>query len=412
MPDHSDFPTQGEGESSLQSTGQQQPDRHELPSLDRQSSIYSLTLDDFHCTFSEGTGSIGSMNMDELLNNFWTSEEIQACAQPPVANFSTALNTVSTMAAATININPQVPEGNINTSTGNDINIHQSLPRQGSAMLPAPLSQKTVDEVWSEIQNSHQEPEHVSTGCTANVQKVVSAQRRATFGEMTLEDFLVKAGVIRGQGHPPSALLKESCDYQKNNNTALGSGPSGHVARPVIAINGAGNVPAYPAPRQSSVRDAASVAVERISSRYQPGEVRNGGRRQNRASGGGYEQGQGKRSPPVSPISPDGEGSHQQNSVNQTGMNVDGGLKRNALVDRVVSRSQKRLMKNRESAARSRARKQAYTLELEVELKDLKEEHARLTQAVDLTQCLEEKMKAQKTKDRNIGMRRSCSWPY
>lgn len=299
------------------------------------------------------------MNVDELLNNIWTAEEIQASAQPPAANSSTALNTVST---ATININPQVPEGKINTSTGNDINIHQSLPRQGSATLPAPLSQKTVDEVWSEIHKSQQESELVSTGCTANVQKVGSARRRTSFGEMTLEDFLVKAGVVQEQGHPPSAHLKQSCDYQNNNNTALGSGLPGHVARPVIASEGTGNVPAYPAPPQRSVRDAASVAVKKCPSQYQPGEVHDGGRKKNHASGGGYGQGQGRRSPPVSPISSDGKGAHQQNSVNQTRMNIDGGHKRNPLVDRVVSRRQKRLMKNRESAARSRARKQVWSV--------------------------------------------------
>lgn len=358
MADHSDFQSQWEGASSVQSTNQRQLDRHELPSLDHQSSICSLTLDDFHCTFSDGTMSFGSMNMDDLLNNIWTAEEIQAFAQHPAAN-STALNTVSAMAAATIDTNPQVPEGNINTSTGNDFNIYQSLPRQGSSMLPAPLSQKTVDEVWSEIHKSQQEPEHVSTGCTANVQKVGSPQQRTTFGEMTLEDFLVKAGVVRGQGHPPSALLKQSCDDQ---STTLGSGPPGHVARPAIVIKGAGDVSAYPAPPQSSVRDAASIAVGKIPTRYQPGEVRNEGRRQNCTSGGGYGQGQGKRSPPVCPIPSDGEGAHQQNSVNQTGMTIDGGHKRNALVDRVVFRRQKRLMKNRESAARSRARKQVWSV--------------------------------------------------
>ncbi|KAL8132046.1 hypothetical protein AgCh_007803 [Apium graveolens] len=411
MADHSDI--QSQRESSVQSTNQQRPDRHELPSLDHQSSICSFTLDDFHCTFSDGTMSFGSVNMDELLNNILTAEEIQASAQHPAAE-CTALNTVSTMAAATINISPQVPEGNNNTSTRNDFYMHQSFPIQGSSMLSAPLSQKTVDEVWSEIQKSKQEPEHVSTGCTANVQKVGSSQQRTTFGEMTLEEFLVKAGVVRGQGRPTSAVLKQSCDNQNNDSTALGSGPPGHVAMPAIVIEGPGNVPEYPSRPQSSVRDAASVAVGRIPSRYQPGEVRNEGRRQNRTSGCGH--GQGNQSPPVNPISSEG----QQNSVNQTGMQIDGGHRRNALVERVVSRRQKRLMKNRESAARSRARKQAYTVELEAELKDLKEEHAHLTQAVEkkkrqeqeLMQYMKEKMKTQKAKDRKIGMSRSRSWPY
>lgn len=40
------------------------------------------------------------------------------------------------------------------------------------------------------------------------------------------------------------------------------------------------------------------------------------------------------------------------------------------------------MIKNRESAARSRARKQAYTVELEAELNQLKEENAQLKQAL------------------------------
>ncbi|CAK7329106.1 unnamed protein product [Dovyalis caffra] len=48
----------------------------------------------------------------------------------------------------------------------------------------------------------------------------------------------------------------------------------------------------------------------------------------------------------------------------------------------VVERRQRRMIKNRESAARSRARKQAYTVELELELNQLKEENAKLKQIV------------------------------
>eukprot|EP00256_Glycine_max_P030175 XP_006573542.1 protein FD [Glycine max] len=44
----------------------------------------------------------------------------------------------------------------------------------------------------------------------------------------------------------------------------------------------------------------------------------------------------------------------------------------------IGDRRNKRMIKNRESAARSRARKQAYTNELELEVEHLKEENARL----------------------------------
>ncbi|KAJ6927792.1 hypothetical protein NC651_011721 [Populus alba x Populus x berolinensis] len=46
----------------------------------------------------------------------------------------------------------------------------------------------------------------------------------------------------------------------------------------------------------------------------------------------------------------------------------------------VAERRQRRMIKNRESAARSRARKQAFTAEMELELDQLKEENAKLKQ--------------------------------
>uniref|UniRef100_A0A0D3H1A0 BZIP domain-containing protein n=1 Tax=Oryza barthii TaxID=65489 RepID=A0A0D3H1A0_9ORYZ len=47
-------------------------------------------------------------------------------------------------------------------------------------------------------------------------------------------------------------------------------------------------------------------------------------------------------------------------------------------VEKVVERRQRRMIKNRESAARSRARKQAYTMELEAEVQKLKEQNMEL----------------------------------
>ncbi|KAL2504237.1 ABSCISIC ACID-INSENSITIVE 5-like protein 5 [Abeliophyllum distichum] len=54
-----------------------------------------------------------------------------------------------------------------------------------------------------------------------------------------------------------------------------------------------------------------------------------------------------------------------------------GGLRgrKGAALEKVVERRQRRMIKNRESAARSRARKQAYTMELEAEIAKLKEEN-------------------------------------
>jgi ABA responsive element binding factor len=48
------------------------------------------------------------------------------------------------------------------------------------------------------------------------------------------------------------------------------------------------------------------------------------------------------------------------------------------MFEKTVERRQKRMIKNRESAARSRARKQAYTSELENKVSRLEEENGRL----------------------------------
>ncbi|KZV33167.1 protein FD-like [Dorcoceras hygrometricum] len=55
--------------------------------------------------------------------------------------------------------------------------------------------------------------------------------------------------------------------------------------------------------------------------------------------------------------------------------------------ENAVVRKRIRLMKNRESAARSRARKQAYTYELELQVAHLSEENARLRRQQQDKQC-------------------------
>ncbi|KAK1385635.1 hypothetical protein POM88_023370 [Heracleum sosnowskyi] len=117
--------------------------------------------------------------------------------------------------------------GEIITSTVNGTDTQQSLLRQGSLTFPSPLSQKTVDEVCDELHKLQQEQEN---GSAANVQEVDSAQHQTTSEEITLEDFLIMAGVVRAHDRPPSPLLQQSCVlYQNNNNTALGSGPPGSM---------------------------------------------------------------------------------------------------------------------------------------------------------------------------------------
>lgn len=67
----------GEVESPLQGANQQQKN-HPFSELGRQSSIYSLTLDEFQHTLCDGGKNFGSMNMDEFLTSIWNAEENQA----------------------------------------------------------------------------------------------------------------------------------------------------------------------------------------------------------------------------------------------------------------------------------------------------------------------------------------------
>ncbi|KAL3845347.1 hypothetical protein ACJIZ3_002750 [Penstemon smallii] len=60
------------------------------------------------------------------------------------------------------------------------------------------------------------------------------------------------------------------------------------------------------------------------------------------------------------------------------------GRKRDATIDEnTIDRKRKRLIKNREAAVRSRARRQAYTYELEYEVAHLLEENAKLKTQIE-----------------------------
>ncbi|KAL1541380.1 cell division protein FtsZ 2-2, chloroplastic-like [Salvia divinorum] len=370
-------------------------DETSLQSLGRQSSIYSLTLDEFQHTLSEnGTKNFGSMNMDEFLNSIWTAEEHQNQVHP-----------TATVPSTNGGLHFPLHETN-GTCVGNGIAKQLSLPRQGSLSIPEPLCRKTVDEVWSEIHRSrHHGNGHIPNPSTAH--------KQPTFGEMTLEDFLIRAGVVREQNLaasaavPPPPQQPDFGMYQNNSHPAMG--PS-FAARPVMAVTG------YQ-PLQTGVGDAAGYG-EGIKSYSQapPPAVSYGGRVGNGSRGGGLGMGS-----PVSPLS-DGMGASQV----EGGADGMSGGRRRALdrpVEKVVERRQRRMIKNRESAARSRARKQAYTVELEAELNQLKEENLYLKQALEE---LERKRKEQyyeeeeaqmqsktfKGSEKLRAMRRSLSCPY
>ncbi|CAH8387209.1 unnamed protein product [Eruca vesicaria subsp. sativa] len=340
-------------------------ENHPFSSLGRQSSIYSLTLDEFQHALCENNGkNFGSMNMDEFLVSIWNAEEN---------------NNNNHQAATAAASHPPVPHNGFNNgggesgvfgggSSGNQrdnkrsgIAKQPSLPRQGSLTLPAPLCRKTVDEVWSEIHRGGGGGGGDSNGRSSGQNNThkgggESAARQPTFGEMTLEDFLVKAGVVRE--HPtnpkpilnptPSNVIPAPTQQQQLYGVFQGTGGGGYQQAPPV----------------------------------QPGVCYGGG-------GGGFGAGgqQMGMVGPLSPVSSEGLGHGQvDNMGGQYGVDMGGlrGRKRggDGPVEKVVERRQRRMIKNRESAARSRARKQAYTVELEAELNQLKEENTQLKHAL------------------------------
>lgn len=369
----------GEVESPMQSDQHQSRNNvHNplMPQLGRQSSIYSLTLDEFQHTLNESGKNFGSMNMDEFLNSIWTAEENQAHAQVHPSAINTAGGTTATSTAMPANgasssgqflmgINTSLAEPNMN------IGRQLSLSRQGSLTLPGPLSRKTVDEVWSEIQKTQHDHQQLNNGNnSSNDQVPGSTQRQPTYGEMTLEDFLVKAGVVREQNQSNAPPVQQQPPpfglYPNGNNRVVGPPPgSAHMVRPMMGINPGGGGTVIP-PYSPLIREAPGYPGGKRSSAYQPqpppcygGMVGNGG-----GVGGGYGQGLGIGSP-VSPVSSDGIATSQLDSGNQYGLDMGGirGSRKRIIdgpVEKVVERRQRRMIKNRESAARSRARKQVH----------------------------------------------------
>lgn len=320
--------------------------------LASQSSIYSLTFDELQSTIGGVGKDFGSMNMDELLKNIWNVEETQA---------------LTSLTGGGVGEGPNNPNGG-------------TLQKQGSLTLPRTLSQRKVDEVWRDLMKD--------SGSSM-------PQRQPTLGEVTLEEFLVRAGVVK-EDTPNHAQQIERpnnnewfSDFSRSNNNTnlLGfqqpNGNNGdmsdnnnlvpkHVPLPPSLINL--NHSQRPPPLFPKPTTVAFASPMHLLNNAQLG---NNGRSVGPGVGTLGLSASNITAPVASPgskMSPDliTKRNLDPSLLSPVPYAINRGRKC-VPVEKGVERRQKRMIKNRESAARSRARKQAYTVELEAEVAKLKE---------------------------------------
>ncbi|XP_020253620.1 ABSCISIC ACID-INSENSITIVE 5-like protein 2 [Asparagus officinalis] len=269
--------------------------RSQVQSLGRQGSLYSLTLNEVQNHLGE---PLHSMNLEELLKGLDTNQEVDSHADQYASS--------------------------------------SGLQRQGSITMPRGLRDKTVDEVWKDIQNGHENKD-------ANDRRS-DQERQLTFGEMTLEDFLAKAGVV------PEGSLKNANNVMENAAVGPMAGQGSHW----LTQHHQQNVMRAYFPGCGVVQPIGVGSGTMMDAMY-PEVV---------------------SSPTV------GAMSEPQTPGRKRGASSD-------VPDKLVERRQKRMIKNRESAARSRARKQAYTNELENKVSRLEEENERLKKQKELDKILD-----------------------
>ncbi|CAN6929965.1 unnamed protein product [Brassica oleracea var. botrytis] len=315
--------------------------------LTRQGSIYSLTFDEFQSSLGK---DFGSMNMDELLKNIWTAEETQAMA----------------VAASTSGVIPLAGGG------------QEGLPlqRQGSLTLPRTLSTKTVDQVWKDLSKD-------GGGGT----NLTQSQSQQTLGEVTLEEFLVRAGVVREEAQVAAKDANTGFSVQASPQVVPGlMGNLGAETVNHMQVQGS-SLPLNVNGARSTYQQHQPIMPKQPGFGYGthvgPG-IRGGlmGLGDQSLNMGLVQGVVGAAVSPVTPVSADGIGKNNgdSSSLSPSPYMFNGGVRgrKSVTVEKVVERRQRRMIKNRESAARSRARKQAYTVELEAEVAKLKEENEEL----------------------------------
>lgn len=312
------------------------------PGLTRKSSKRALTLYDLQNTLGGSGKDFGSMNMDELLKNIWTSEEDQTMAP------------------------------------SSDLGVN--LQKQGSLTLPRTLGTKTVDEVWKELLKENGGLKDVNLIKEPNLQP---QEKQPALSETTLEEFLRKAGVGPENSQTLSNGTNLVFGLKKNLNESIVVSST-----EIINLQGVRSsqqlTPHNILPKQAAFNVTPSL---NLTKKAQTGSHVNGVSKYakidnpihivNEPQLGGGVNGVsiiGKVDHPsksnLMPRSPSGlfpnsnldtspsTPSYAYGEGGVCGRSMGGSL------EKVVERRQKRMIKNRESAARSRARKQVKVFNL------------------------------------------------
>ncbi|KAL5707590.1 ABSCISIC ACID-INSENSITIVE 5-like protein 2 [Ranunculus cassubicifolius] len=217
---------------------------------------------------------------------------------------------------------------NITTADENDASAATSALQQQPS-----LSKKTVEELWRDIQRGQDKSDRENK----------AHDRQPTLGEMTLEDFLVKAGV-------------GSQNSDENNKAALdAAGADLMISTPQVQWLQYQLPPVQHQPQPQENMMGVYMAAHPVPQSLAP-----------TAMDTSYPENQMAISSPLM-----GTLSDTQTPGRKRGASGD-------MIQKTVERRQKRMIKNRESAARSRARKQAYTNELENKVNRLEAENALL----------------------------------
>uniref|UniRef100_A0A804MNU9 BZIP domain-containing protein n=1 Tax=Zea mays TaxID=4577 RepID=A0A804MNU9_MAIZE len=236
--------------------------------------------------------------MDELLRSIWTAEETQAKASASIAGASAGM--------------PPTP-----------------MQRQGSSLtLPRMLSTKTVDEAWRNLVRD--EPPQGADGGGHQ-----PPHRQSTLGEMTLEEFLVRAGAVKenpasAPPAPPPMVPPRPVPVAPKSSAFFGDlpGADDDAATAAVGFAPVGMVDLALIPPRAAGMGGSAMAVQTAVSQLD-------------SVGKGYSD--------LSSLTEPQTFSFER---------MIRGRRHGGGVEKVVERRRRRMIKNRESAARSRARKQ------------------------------------------------------